>query len=65
MQRIPMLFGGVMLLQAVMMVLIFFFGSENDLTPGLLLAACLFLAGAGSTLLWAGLKRRGREHAGT
>lgn len=61
MQRIPTLFGGVMLVQAVMMVLIFYSGVENDLTLGLLLASCTFLGLAGSTLLWAGVKRRGKE----
>ncbi len=61
MQRIPMLFGGVMMMQAVVMLLIFCFGEQNDLTPGLLVVSCLFLGSAGATLLWAGLQRRGRE----
>lgn len=61
MQRIPMLFGGVMLVQAVAMVLIFCFGQETDLTPGLFLISSVFLVSAGTALLWAGLKRRGCE----
>ena len=61
MQRIPMLFGGMMLVQAAVMFLVFCFGEQNDLTPGLLVVSCLFLVSAGATLLWAGLQRRGRE----
>ena len=50
-----------MLVQAVAMVLIFCFGHETDLTPGLFLISSVFLVSSGTTLLWAGLKRRGCE----
>lgn len=60
-QRMPMLFGSVMLMQAMVMLLIFRFGEENDLTPELMAGICLFLGAAGTTLLWTGLMRRGIE----
>lgn len=60
-QWMPLVFGILMLVQAVAMPILFFTNTPNDLDTIPLVIACLFLGTIGSTLAWSGYRKRGHE----